>query len=140
MNPRLLGEIRFQCATVSLPPPSSCPVMGIPAVDLATLNGVLEYDSDVVSFHHDCHWEAPRVVNTSEFGLLLVAGEHPWSTSLVLGVEGSFPGKPCFGSSRIIFIFQYSAKHLSSLHHDSPGHRKHGYISISLHQGSVTIE
>lgn len=77
-------------------------LVATPAVDLGTLNGTLEYDSDVVGFHHDCHWEAPRFVNESGV-VLTLAGGQAWSTELTFG--GGVPGKPCLGSSNPVLMF-----------------------------------
>jgi len=45
----------------------------------------LEYDSDVIEFHSDCHWEAPSFVNVTGIGPSVVAAGQEWSTTLVFG-------------------------------------------------------
>jgi len=57
---------------MSLPPPSS------------DSNRTLEYNTDIVEFHHNCHWEAPSIVNASG---LSISGKI-WSTTLILGGQG----------------------------------------------------
>ena len=59
---------------MSLPPPSS------------DSNRTLEYNTDIVEFHHNCHWEAPSIVNAS--GLSISAAGQIWSTELILGGQG----------------------------------------------------
>ncbi|EKM82345.1 hypothetical protein AGABI1DRAFT_104370 [Agaricus bisporus var. burnettii JB137-S8] len=50
----------------------------VPRVDLASFNGTIEYNSDVVEFHHDCHWEAPQFFNTSGDGVIVSAADQQW--------------------------------------------------------------
>ncbi|KAF7778445.1 hypothetical protein Agabi119p4_2790 [Agaricus bisporus var. burnettii] len=50
----------------------------VPRVDLASFNGTIEYNSDVVEFHHDCHWEAPQFFNSSEGGVIVSAADQQW--------------------------------------------------------------
>ena len=59
---------------MSLPPPSS------------QSNRTLEYNTDIVEFHHSCRWEAPSIV--SETGLSISAAGQIWSTDLILGSQG----------------------------------------------------
>ena len=48
-------------------------------------NGTLEYNTDIVEFHHNCRWEAPSIVNENAF--ISAAGKN-WSTSLlILGLQ-----------------------------------------------------
>ena len=56
---------------MSLPPPSS------------QSNRILEYNTDIVEFHHNCRWEAPSIVNASV--LSISAAGQIWSTPLILG-------------------------------------------------------
>jgi len=60
---------------MSLPPPPS-----------SNLNGTLEYNTDIVEFHHNCRWEAPSIVNVS--GLSISAAGQIWNTDLILGGQG----------------------------------------------------
>jgi len=59
---------------MSLPPPSS------------DSNRTLEYNTDIVEFHHNCRWEAPSIVNAS--GLSISAAGQIWNTGLILGGQG----------------------------------------------------
>jgi len=59
---------------ISLPPPSN------------RSNETLEYDTDIVEFHHDCRWEAPSIVNDTD--LFISAAGKIWSTTLILGNQG----------------------------------------------------
>jgi len=59
---------------MSLPPPRD------------KFNGTLEYNTDIVEFHHDCRWEAPSIVNAS--GLSISAAGQIWNTALILGGQG----------------------------------------------------
>lgn len=84
-----LEQIEHSPFGLKLPPNR---LIALPAVDLGELNnGTLEYDSDVVEFHYDCHWEAPTFVNGSA-GPLVIASGQVWSTSLVFG--GGRGGRP----------------------------------------------
>jgi len=48
-------------------------------------NGTLEYNTDIVEFHHSCRWEAPSIVNENAF--ISAAGKN-WSTNLlILGLQ-----------------------------------------------------
>jgi len=59
---------------ISLPPPPN------------KFNGTLEYDTDIVEFHHNCRWEAPFIVNdTAPF---ISAAGKIWTTGLILGGQG----------------------------------------------------
>jgi len=57
---------------MSLPPPSH------------ESNRTLEYDTDIVEFHHNCRWEAPSIVVNDTVFSILAAGQI-WSTTLILG-------------------------------------------------------
>ena len=46
-------------------------------------NETLEYNTDIVEFHHNCRWEAPSIVNASD--LSISAAGQIWSTQLILG-------------------------------------------------------
>ena len=46
----------------------------------------LEYNTDIVEFHHNCRWEAPSIVNAS--GLSISAAGQIWNTELILGGQG----------------------------------------------------
>jgi len=59
---------------MSLPPP------------FGNLNRILEYNTDIVKFHHNCRWEAPSIVNVS--GLSISAAGQIWNTDLILGGQG----------------------------------------------------
>jgi hypothetical protein len=54
----------------------------VPKVDLASFNGAIEYDSDVIEFHHDCHWGAPQFFNVSGSIVVASAGQQ-WSGATV---------------------------------------------------------
>jgi hypothetical protein len=54
----------------------------VPKVDLTSFNGSIEYDSDVVEFHHDCHWEAPQFFNISGSIIVAAAGQQ-WGGATV---------------------------------------------------------
>jgi hypothetical protein len=54
----------------------------VPKVDLTGFNGTIEYDSDVVEFHHDCHWEAPQFFNISKTIIVAAAGQQ-WGGATV---------------------------------------------------------
>jgi len=61
-------------------------------------NGTLEYNTDIVEFHHNCRWEAPSIVEfhhncrwevssiVNESAAIFAAGQN-WSTKLVLGCQ-----------------------------------------------------
>ena len=49
-------------------------------------NETLEYNTDIVEFHHNCRWEAPYIVNVS--GLSISAAGQIWNTDLILGGQG----------------------------------------------------
>ncbi|KAF9445113.1 hypothetical protein P691DRAFT_291406 [Macrolepiota fuliginosa MF-IS2] len=69
-------------------------LVALPSVNLTDLSdGVLEYDSDVVDFHHDCHWEAPSFVNITGIGMLVIAAGRQWSTTLAFGTANATTGK-----------------------------------------------
>jgi len=59
---------------MSLPPPSS------------KSNGILEYNTDIVEFHHNCRWEAPSIVSKTD--LFISAAGKIWNTTLILGGQG----------------------------------------------------
>jgi hypothetical protein len=54
----------------------------VPRVNLTTFNATVEYDSDVIEFHHDCHWEAPQFFNISGLIVVAAAGQQ-WSGAAV---------------------------------------------------------
>jgi hypothetical protein len=79
-----LELIEHTSFSVDLPPNTlvSLPSDG----ELARSNGTLEYDTDVVEFHHDCHWEAPSIFNDTSINQLVVtAGGQEWQTTLIVG-------------------------------------------------------
>ena len=47
-------------------------------------NRTLEYNTDIVKFHHDCRWEAPSI-----FGLSISAAGEIWSTTLINGSQAN---------------------------------------------------
>ena len=49
-------------------------------------NETLEYNTDIVEFHHICRWEAPSIVNASV--LSISAAGQIWNTELILGGQG----------------------------------------------------
>ena len=59
---------------LSLPPPST------------KLNGTVEYDTDIVEFHHKCRWEALAFVGDAD-PCISVAGQI-WSTMPITGSQG----------------------------------------------------
>ncbi|KAF7778983.1 hypothetical protein Agabi119p4_3328 [Agaricus bisporus var. burnettii] len=63
----------------------------VPRVDLASFNGTIEYNSDVVEFHHDCHWEAPQFLNSSEGYVIIPAADQQWYGATV-GLGLTNPG------------------------------------------------
>jgi len=49
-------------------------------------NGTLEYNTDIVEFHHNCRWEAPSIVHETRYISLISAAGQNWSTTeLILG-------------------------------------------------------
>ncbi|KAJ3575935.1 hypothetical protein NP233_g756 [Leucocoprinus birnbaumii] len=86
---------------------------------IGQFNGTLEYDTDVVGFHHDCHWEAPAIINAT-FGntsnLAVSAAGQVWQTTLIVGGQatggssisplalGSFQSMESVGTSAYLFI------------------------------------
>ncbi|EKM82344.1 hypothetical protein AGABI1DRAFT_104369 [Agaricus bisporus var. burnettii JB137-S8] len=63
----------------------------VPRVDLASFNGTIEYNSDVIEFHHDCHWEAPRFFYTSDDDVIIPAADQQWYGATV-GLGLTYPG------------------------------------------------
>jgi hypothetical protein len=57
----------------------------VPNVNLTSFNGSIEYDSDVVEFHHDCHWEAPKFSGTSGSVDVVTAGQQWGGATLATG-------------------------------------------------------
>jgi hypothetical protein len=74
-----LEKIEHSPFGLKLPPNMLAPV---PKVDLTTFNGTIEYDSDVIEFHHDCHWEAPQYFNVSGSIVVASAGQQ-WAGATV---------------------------------------------------------
>jgi hypothetical protein len=62
-----------------LPPNMLAPV---PKVELTSFNGTIEYDTDIIEFHHDCHWEAPQYFNVSSSIIVAAAGQQ-WAGATV---------------------------------------------------------
>jgi len=62
-----------------LPPNMLAP---LPRVNLSTFNATVEYDTDVIEFHHDCHWEAPQFFNVSGSIIIASAGQQ-WGGATV---------------------------------------------------------
>ncbi|KAF9446412.1 hypothetical protein P691DRAFT_803980 [Macrolepiota fuliginosa MF-IS2] len=78
-----LEQVEHSPFGLKLPPNR---LVALPSVNLTDLhNGTLEYDSDVVEFHSDCHWEAPSFVNVTGVGPLAVAAGQEWSNTFVFG-------------------------------------------------------
>ncbi|XP_006457782.1 hypothetical protein AGABI2DRAFT_176384 [Agaricus bisporus var. bisporus H97] len=87
----------------------------VPRVDLESFNGTIEYNSDVIEFHYDCHWEAPQFFNTSGDGVIVFAADQQWFGATVgtgpikLGSSigplnlTSFPIMEAVGTSAFIF-------------------------------------
>ncbi|KXN91447.1 hypothetical protein AN958_00709 [Leucoagaricus sp. SymC.cos] len=71
-------------------PPNT--LVTLPSAGLGEFDGTMEYDSDVVEFHHSCHWEAPSIANASSIQeLVVLAANQVWSTTLTVGPQGT-PG------------------------------------------------
>jgi len=47
----------------------------------------LEYNTDIVEFHHNCRWEVASII-VNEVGLFISAAGQFWSTALIPGSEG----------------------------------------------------
>jgi hypothetical protein len=54
----------------------------VPKVDCPSFSGTIEYDKDVIEFHHDCHWEAPQFFNVSGSVVVASAGQQ-WGGATV---------------------------------------------------------
>lgn len=82
-------------------------------------NGTLEYNTDVVEYHHDCHWEAPTIVNATSGNtadLVIQAAGQMWHTTLIVGGQanpgssisplslGDYPTMEKVGNSTYLFI------------------------------------
>jgi hypothetical protein len=65
----------------------------VPNVDLTSFNGSIEYDSDVIEFHHDCHWEAPQFFNVSGTVVVASAGQQ-WIGATVGTGQGNIGTLP----------------------------------------------
>jgi len=59
-------------------------LMSLPSASSES-NRTLEYNTDIVEFHHNCRWEAPSI---NETDLLISAAGKIWNTDLILGGEG----------------------------------------------------
>jgi hypothetical protein len=67
----------------------------VPNTYLMRLKGAIEYNSDIIEFHHDCHWEAPQFSNISGTIVVASAGQQ-WLGATVRSGQVNIGKVLCF--------------------------------------------
>jgi len=79
----IIKQEKFESAQFGLKLPPNT-LMSLPPSNES--HRVLEYNTDIVKFRHNCHWEAPSIVNKTQTYPFLLQGKsgllHSWSVVL----------------------------------------------------------
>jgi hypothetical protein len=81
-----------------------------PSLNLGSLNGTVDYSTDVIEFHHSCHWEAPQLLNASGVILIHAAGNY-WDAGIVFGTD---PSSRMGSSISPMSLFDFNVKRNTS--------------------------